>query len=60
MPPGFDPPVTVVLVALDEPAGIRCLGTLLDSSREPAIGDPVEVVFDSVAGGPVLPHYRLR
>jgi uncharacterized OB-fold protein len=53
-------PVTVVLADLDEPEGIRVMGTLLDAGdRTPEIGDPVEIVFASVAGGPVLPHWRL-
>jgi len=53
-------PVTVVLVALDDPPGIRLLGTLVESEGSTVvIGDRVEVAFTSVAGGPVLPHFRL-
>ena len=54
-------PVTVVLVALDDPAGVRVMGTLLDAGdagrTAPAIGDRVAAVFQSVADGPVLPHF---
>ena len=64
LPSGFAElvPLTVVLVELDDPAGIRLLGTLLEVAADevPAIGDPVEAVFRSVADGPVLPHFRLR
>lgn len=53
-------PLAVALVELDDLVGIRLVGTLLDTKDAPiAIGDRVEVAFESVAGGPLLPHYRL-
>lgn len=61
LPAGFAEiaPVPVALVELDDIAGIRLVGTLLDvGDRTPQIGDSVVVVFESVAGGPILPHYR--
>jgi uncharacterized OB-fold protein len=54
-------PYVVVVVALDDAAGVRLISDLVDAAPgEPAVGLPVEVVFDDVAPGVTVPRFRRR
>ena len=60
--PGFRPdvPYVVVSVELEEQAGLKIVGRLVDGPEAPlAIGAPVEVVFDDVADGVSVPEFTL-
>ena len=53
-------PWVIVQAELEEQAGLRYLANLLDGpSAELRIGAPVEVVFETLPGGMVLPQFRL-
>jgi uncharacterized OB-fold protein len=52
--PGFDLPVTVVLVDLDE--GVRMVADLAPGT-EPQIGLPVQVSFVDNGAGTILPRF---
>jgi uncharacterized OB-fold protein len=55
--PGFKAPYSVVLVEMEE--GVRLISTMVDlAPGEISIGMPVEVVFDDVAEGLILPKFR--
>jgi uncharacterized OB-fold protein len=51
-------PYTVVVVALDDAPGIRLVSNLIDG--EPAVGRPVEVLFEDVAPEVTVPRFRVR
>jgi len=52
-------PYVVVVVSLDDAPGIRLVGNLLDCPAEAlCIGLPVEVAFQEVEEGVVLPQWR--
>jgi len=52
-------PYVLVLVALEEDAGVRILADLVDFAPEPvAIGTPVEAVFERHDGWS-LPQFRV-
>ena len=51
-------PYTVVVVALDDAPGVRLVSNLVDG--EPAIGLPVEVVFEEVSPEVTVPRFRVR
>jgi len=51
-------PYTVVVVALDDASGVRLVSNLVDG--EPAIGLPVEVVFEEVSPEVTVPRFRVR
>lgn len=58
--PNFPAPYTVLLVDVEDPASaapLRFLGRVV-GREEPALGDPVELVFEKV-GDAVLPNWRL-
>ena len=58
--PNFPVPYTVLLVDVQDDAGaapLRFMGRIV-GREEPAIGDPVELVFETV-GDAVLPNWRL-
>jgi hypothetical protein len=60
--PGFADlvPYVTVDVELDEQAGLRIIGRLLDGPRAPlAIGARVEVCFEDIAPGVAVPAFRL-
>jgi uncharacterized OB-fold protein len=60
--PGFKPdvPYVVVDVQLDEQAGLKVIGRLVDGADAAlSLGAPVEVVFDDVAAGVSVPEFRL-
>jgi uncharacterized OB-fold protein len=60
--PAFAPEVPWVIVQaeLDEQDGLRYLAALVDGPTAGfGIGSPVEVVFEPLAGGLVLPQFRL-
>lgn len=58
--PGFEPPFAVVLVELEEQAGLRLVSNLVDvAPAEIEIGMPVEVAFER-AGDVTLPLFRRR
>ncbi|HEX5265325.1 MAG TPA: OB-fold domain-containing protein [Acidimicrobiales bacterium] len=60
--PGFRPdvPYVVVDVELDEQAGLRMIGQLVDGTAERLRLDArVEAVFDDVAEGLAVPQFRL-
>jgi uncharacterized OB-fold protein len=52
-----DLPYNVIFVELDE--GVFMMSTLVDGNDALAIDAPVEVVFDRVADGVVLPKFKL-
>jgi uncharacterized OB-fold protein len=61
--PGFrsEVPYVVAEVELEEQAGLRVIGQIVDSAdTDLAIGSPVEVVFEDLAGGLAVPHFRPR
>jgi uncharacterized OB-fold protein len=54
-------PYTVVVVALDDVPGVRLVSNLIDAAPdEPAIGLPVEVVFEDVTPEVTVPRFRVR
>lgn len=60
--PGFRPDVPYVVadVELDEQPGLRLIAVLVDGPDAAlALGAPVEVVFEDVAEGVAVPHFRL-
>jgi uncharacterized protein len=55
-----DVPWVIVHVELEEQPGLRFLATLVDGpDAEFTIGSPVEVVFETLPGGLVLPQFQL-
>lgn len=61
--PAFKPdvPWVIVVVELEEQAGLRVLARLVDGPEAALHVDaPVEVVFEDVAAGVTLPQFRLR
>ena len=55
--PSFKAPYSVVLVEMEE--GVRIVSNMVDvAPGDISIGMPVEVVFDEVAEGLVLPKFR--
>ncbi|MGH2830792.1 MAG: Zn-ribbon domain-containing OB-fold protein [Actinomycetota bacterium] len=59
--PGFTPPFGVVLVELEEQAGLRLVSNLVDVAPEDiTIGLPVQVVFERLADDVALPLFRRR
>ena len=57
--PGFDPPLVVIGVELDEQPALVVVSNLLD--RDPAdvrIGERVELTFEETVDGFVLPQFR--
>ena len=61
--PGFEDelPFVVVIVHLDEQPGLKALGNLLDCPVDDVhIGMPVQVAFEHLTGGAVLPQFRPR
>ena len=59
--PGFRPdvPYVVVDVELEEQAGLRMIGQLVEAGADgPSLDAPVEVVFDDVAEGMAIPQFR--
>jgi len=61
--PGFqgDVPYVVAEVELEEQAGLKMIGQLIDGmNAELTIGAPVEVVFADVAEGMSVPHFQMR
>jgi uncharacterized OB-fold protein len=56
-----DVPYVVVDVELEEQPGLRVVGRLVDGADTPLrIGAAVETVFEDVAPGVAVPHFRLR
>lgn len=54
-----DVPYTLVIVELDDPPGIRFLGTAIDSGSEQLrLGLPMEAVFDEVTEDVTLVRWR--
>jgi hypothetical protein len=51
-------PYTIVVVALDDAPGVRLISNLIDG--EPAVDQPVEVVFEDVAPEVSVPRFRVR
>jgi hypothetical protein len=51
-------PYVVAVVALDDAPGVRLVSNLIDGP--PAIGLPVEVVFDDVSDTVSVPRFRVR
>jgi uncharacterized OB-fold protein len=61
--PGFRPdvPYVVAEVELEEQAGLRMIAQIVDGAdADLAIGSPVDVVFEDLAGGVAVPHFQLR
>jgi uncharacterized protein len=59
--PGYDAPFAVVLVELEEQAGLRMVSQLVDVEPEDVrIGMAVEVTFRQIEGGVTLPLFRRR
>lgn len=59
--PGYEPPFAVVLVELEEQAGLRMVSSLVDVAPEDVrIGMPVEVTFKPVAEDIHLPLFKRR
>jgi uncharacterized OB-fold protein len=59
--PGFEPPFAVVLVELEEQAGLRLVSNLVDVPPDDvAIGMPVEVVFRAAGAEVTLPLFAVR
>lgn len=59
--PGFEPPFAVVLVELEEQAGLRLVSNLVGVVPDAIpIGLPVEVFFEDAGDGIVLPLFRPR
>lgn len=55
--PGFPVPYTLVLVDLDDFEGVRFVGQI-PGSHELSVGAPMEVWFEEVADGVVVPNWR--
>jgi len=55
--PAYPVPYTVVLVELDDAPAARLVG-LLPGAPELAVGQPMEVWFETVDDGVVLPQWR--
>lgn len=53
-----DLPIVLVLVELDAQPGLRVAATMAEGEAQPAIGDPVDVVFED-HDGYTLPRFRL-
>jgi len=59
--PGHEVPFALVMVELEEQAGLRVLSNLVDCPvNEVRIGIAVEVTFQEVEGGVTLPQFRRR
>jgi uncharacterized protein len=58
---GIPTPAPIVLVELEEQKGLRVLANLLDCElNQVRVGLPVEVTFEDVGEGVVLPQFRPR
>jgi len=58
---GIPTPAAIVLVELEEQKGLRVLANLLDCPLDQVkAGMPVEVTFEDVGDGVVLPQFRPR
>ena len=56
---GFELPFVLVDVELDEDAGVRMVGRLVDGPEAAlALGDRVELAFEDVADGIAIPSFR--
>ncbi len=55
--PAYPVPYTIVLVDLDDVPGVRLLGHL-DGNPDLTIGMPMDVRFDDLADGVVLPNWE--
>jgi hypothetical protein len=51
-------PYTVIVVALDDAPGVRLVSNLVEGA--PAVGRPVEVLFEDVTPEVTLPRFRVR
>ena len=59
--PGYEPPFAVVLVELEEQAGLRLASNIVDVAPDDIeIGMSVEVTFEKVADDVTLPLFRKR
>ncbi len=59
--PGYEPPFAVVLVELEEQAGLRLVSNVVDvPPDELEIGMPVEITFESVSDDITLPLFKRR
>jgi uncharacterized OB-fold protein len=59
--PGFDVPFVLVDFAMDEDAGVRLIGRLLDGPDAPlARGQRVRVAFEDLAPGVAVPAFILE
>jgi len=57
--PGFTPPFAVVVVELEEQAGLLTVGNLLNCAREDiTVGMPVEVTFEVLNEAVTLPQWQ--
>lgn len=55
--PDFPAPYTIIVVELDDMAGIRLVGRL-EGQPELSMGQPMQVSFDRIAEDVVLPNWR--
>ena len=55
--PDFPVPYTLVVVELDDFADIRLVGHM-DGAQDLAMGEPMEVTFDALVEGVVLPNWK--
>lgn len=55
--PDFPAPYTLVVVELDDFADIRLVGRM-DGAQDLALGEPMEVTFDALLEGVVLPNWK--
>ena len=59
--PGYEPPFAVVIVELEEQAGLRMVSNVINVPPEDVrIGMPVEVTFQPVAEDVWLPLFKTR
>ncbi len=59
--PGYTAPFAVVIVELEEQAGLRMVSNVVDVPPEDVrIGMPVEVTFEQVADDVTLPMFKRR
>lgn len=56
--PAFPAPTTLVLVSVEDAPGVKLIGTLAGSDENLRPDQPMEVWFETLADGAVIPQWR--